>query len=176
MSASVSQFPKRYTSYKVCYILFKDTPKVYLTLQCPIDKLDDALFAIMQIPQEEAYFYEVHGCLADGSVEVVRGDLSSSEPRGSITVRHTQVVFPGSSSIKLIGDASNRIIQEHSQKTNVRRRSPSGPPPAIPTAKEVKAVVDAALQKVSSAASTPSPNVNDFKVVRTVSVFIEDFK
>lgn len=183
MADKVSQFPKIYTSYQVCYILFKNTPKVYLTLQCPIDKLDDALLAMMQMPQEECYFYEVHGHLPDGKVEVLRGDITATDPRGSLTVRHTGIVFPGGTVIKEIGKSSARVIAEHAanviKEADTRRiaqrvaatRTPITP---IPEAKEVKAIVDAALNR---AAATPTgPNVNDFKVVRTVSVYIEDFK
>lgn len=182
MADKVSQFPKIYTSYQVCYILFKDTPKVYLTLQCPFDKLDDALLAIMQMPQEECYFFEVHGHLPDGKVDVIRGDITATDPRGSITVRHTSIVFPGGSLIKEIGKSSSRVIADHATKVIkdaesrriAEKVSVTRAPAVIPEAKEVKAIVDAALDK---AASTPTgPNVNDFKVVRTVSVYIEEFK
>lgn len=180
MSAKVSQFPKRYTSYKVCFILYPNTPKVYLTVQCPFNKLDDLLKDLMQLPQEEVYFYEVHGCLADGTVEVVRGDISKAEPRGSLSVRHTVLVVPGSVAAIKLKEASLKCIEEQKAKQKQRYKPVSPAAPATPVASSLPAPVAKVADMVSTAlakiAGTTEPNRDDFKTVRTVAIYIEDFK
>lgn len=178
MTATITEFPKRYTSYRVVFMLFPNTPKVVLTLQCPHDKLDDALLTIMQLPQEEVCFYEVHGHAPDGKIHVLRGDINAKEPAGSYTVNHKSLVFPGSTLIKDIGSQSNKIITDYhnkqaSQKIHALRTATTTPPSPTPEAAEVKAIVDAALNR---AAATPPNKVDEFKVVRTVSTYIENFQ
>lgn len=123
--ADVVNFPKRYTSYRVSYLPFADSPILHFMMQCPYDRLDEFLEELFAMPPEEAYYYEVHGMLADGKVDVVRGDIKIDPPKGRITIRHTALIFPGSSMAKALRIASEGYIKEQREKmtAGVKRRN-----------------------------------------------------
>lgn len=123
--ADVVNFPKRFTSYRVAFLPFPDSPIVHFSMQCPYDKLDEFLTTLFSMPPDDAFYYEVHGMLADGTVEVVRGDINAEQPRGRVTVKHTALVFPGSTTADNIAAASARYIAEQSSKltAGVKRRN-----------------------------------------------------
>lgn len=136
--ADVVKFPKRYTSYRVAYLPFPDSPILHFTMQCPYDKLDEFLEQLFGMKQEEAYYYEVHGNLADGTIDVVRGDINAEQPRGRVTIKHTALIFPGSSMAEAISIASKGYIEEQRQKmtAGVKRRNSmvvAAPLPASPS-------------------------------------------
>lgn len=123
--ADVVNFPKRYTSYRVAFLPFKDSPILHFMMQCPYDKLEEFLTKLFSMPPDEAFYYEVHGMLADGQVDLVRGDISVDAPRGRMAVRHSGLVFPGSSLADDIAAASARYISEEREKltAGVKRRN-----------------------------------------------------
>ena len=123
--ADVVNFPKRFTSYRVAFLPFPDSPLLLFTMQCPYDKVDEFLTYLFSMPPEESFFYEVHGHLADGTTEIVRGDINAAQPRGRVTIRHSAIVFPGSTLASDIRIATARYIEEESKKmtAGIKRRT-----------------------------------------------------
>lgn len=180
--AAVAQFPKRYTSYRACVILFEDSPKVYFTMQCPYDRVDEFLDKLLSMPSKDAFFLEVHATLADGSVDVIRGDINKAEPRGSTIIRHSAVISPGTSIAEKFSEASSRTVaakaSEVAQQTKRRNSSSMAvalpaskgtPPPVVDAAKIVEALLD-------DITSPPPINYDFFPVVATTTIPIEVFK
>lgn len=140
--SDVVKFPKRYTSYRVAYLPFPNSPILHFIMQCPYDRIDEFLEYLFAMPPEEAYYFEVHGMLADGSVEVVRGDITSAAPRGRVSIKHTALISPGTTMADNIRTAAQTYIAEQSESltANITRRRASltqrGGIPAAPAKTE----------------------------------------
>ncbi len=164
--ADVVKFPKRYTSYRVAYLPFPDSPMLHFTMQCPYDKLDEFLEHLFAMAPEEAYYYEVHGHLADGTVDVVRGDISKDQPRGRVYIKLSALIFPGSSMADAISVASKGYSEEQRQKmtAGVKRRNSLSvrvPMPASPSISQQATLDHIESYKQELMKDTPATSLMD---------------
>ncbi|QHJ81611.1 MAG: hypothetical protein [Bacteriophage sp.] len=175
----------RYTSYKCVFLLYHDSAKVYATLQCPIDRLDAFLEELMGMKWKDAFFCEVHGTRPDGSVDVIRGDISRIEPRGSCSIRHTTIISPGTTIAKKLAEASAEYIRIETERRELAAKKAAARPkvpgaPATPSGSNVVSLADAkkALQdKREAAAVVAAPiNYDFFPEVKGIHYSVEDFK